>query len=238
MSQNFQLLSQIESDFEIVTVARKAIPTTTTSIEDDRQKPFSAELLGLAQSVFMSQGADSPREVVFCGVDGESGSSQLCRDLGHVLAFCCGQPVCLLDAGLRSAGLSHLLNVMSFKAVPGSIHKGCENVGPNLWYTSADLLGLGERSLASINSWKECLSDLRTSFEYILIDAPGVNTRGDAAVLGLAAGAAVLVIEANSTRKAAALRAKRALEAGQVRLLGSVLRNRTFPIPEQLYRSL
>jgi len=48
----------------------------------------------------------------------------------------------------------------------------------------------------------------------------------------------VLVLEANATRRVAALSAKEALEAAGVRLLGTVLNDRTFPIPEKLYRKL
>jgi Mrp family chromosome partitioning ATPase len=48
----------------------------------------------------------------------------------------------------------------------------------------------------------------------------------------------VLVLEANSTRRVTAKKAKQALEAANVRILGTVLNNRTFPIPEGLYRRL
>jgi protein-tyrosine kinase len=48
----------------------------------------------------------------------------------------------------------------------------------------------------------------------------------------------VLVLEANSTRRVAARKAKQALEAANVRVLGTVLNNRTFPIPEKIYRLL
>jgi Mrp family chromosome partitioning ATPase len=85
---------------------------------------------------------------------------------------------------------------------------------------------------------KERLSELRDEFEYMLIDAPGTNVCGDAQLLGLVADAAILVIEANKTRRQAALRAKESLEAAGVRLLGTVLHNRSFPIPERLYNIL
>lgn len=85
---------------------------------------------------------------------------------------------------------------------------------------------------------KERFSQLRGEFEYLLIDVAGANVRGDAAVLGQAADAAILVVEAHGTRRVAALKAKETLDAANVRLLGTVLHNRTFPIPEQLYRKL
>jgi Mrp family chromosome partitioning ATPase len=48
----------------------------------------------------------------------------------------------------------------------------------------------------------------------------------------------VLVLEAHSTRRSAARKAKLALEAANVLVLGTVFNNRKFPIPETLYRML
>jgi Mrp family chromosome partitioning ATPase len=56
--------------------------------------------------------------------------------------------------------------------------------------------------------------------------------------LGQVADAAILVIEANSTRRLTARNAKETFDAAGVRLLGTVLHNRSFPIPEKLYRRL
>ena len=46
----------------------------------------------------------------------------------------------------------------------------------------------------------------------------------------------VLVLQANSTRRVATRKAKRALAAANVRVLELVLNNRTFPTPEKIYR--
>jgi Mrp family chromosome partitioning ATPase len=79
---------------------------------------------------------------------------------------------------------------------------------------------------------------LEDAFEYLLIDAPGARTSKDAELLGYVVDAAVLVIEANKTRRLAAGKAKERLEAAGVRLLGTVLNDRTFPIPDTLYKFL
>jgi Mrp family chromosome partitioning ATPase len=75
-------------------------------------------------------------------------------------------------------------------------------------------------------------------FEFVLVNAPAASSRNDAAVLSQFTSGAILVLEAHSTRKAAALRAKNAMEAMNVRFLGCVLNNRTYPIPEKLYRRI
>jgi Mrp family chromosome partitioning ATPase len=48
----------------------------------------------------------------------------------------------------------------------------------------------------------------------------------------------VVVVGAHSTRRETARKAKESLDAAHVHLLGTVLNNRTFPIPEALYRRL
>jgi hypothetical protein len=49
---------------------------------------------------------------------------------------------------------------------------------------------------------------------------------------------AVLTITAHKTRRESALRAKQVLEQFKVKLIGTVLDGRTFPIPESVYRRL
>jgi Mrp family chromosome partitioning ATPase len=57
-------------------------------------------------------------------------------------------------------------------------------------------------------------------------------------LLGQVVDAAILVIEANRTRRLTVRRAKDTLDAAGVLVLGTVLHNRTFPIPEGIYKRL
>ena len=82
------------------------------------------------------------------------------------------------------------------------------------------------------------MAELREEFDYVLIDAPPVCSYADAVLLGQLADGVILVVEANSTRRDTARMAKETIEGAKVRLLGAVLNNRTFPIPEALYRKL
>lgn len=73
-------------------------------------------------------------------------------------------------------------------------------------------------------------------FDYLIL---GATVADDATPLFCkACDGAVLVITANQTRREAALRAKEILHGWNVQLLGAVLDNRTFPVPESIYRRL
>jgi Mrp family chromosome partitioning ATPase len=82
------------------------------------------------------------------------------------------------------------------------------------------------------------LLHLRQVFGYLVVHAAPLGNDTVASVVGQATDGAVLVLDADNTRRVAARNAKQTLEAARVPLLGTVLNDRTFPIPEKLYRRL
>ena len=244
MSRNFELLTQIES--EVGTMDHR-IPAATYRAVVKAVAPSDAgdvggeEMLRLIQSIFLSANGNAPRKVVFCGVDSENGSSSVCASAGRTLAANSARSVCLVDANLRSPRLSGIFGVDTTIPSLGksaSVREQCTHLGGNLWLAGTDLLTDDRDALLSLAELKHLLTQLSGEFEFVLIDAPGASVCGDAAILGQVADAAVLVIEAETTRRLSARKAKEALEAAGVRMLGTVLHNRSFPIPEGLYKRL
>ena len=93
-------------------------------------------------------------------------------------------------------------------------------------------------SLLASDGLRSRLAELRAEFDFVLVDGPPVNLYADTALLGKLADGVVLVVQANSTHREAARKAKESLASANVRLLGVVLNKRTFPIPEFLYRKI
>jgi Mrp family chromosome partitioning ATPase len=110
--------------------------------------------------------------------------------------------------------------------------------GGNLWLIPAGTPAAQAQGPIGSDRLRSHISELRKEFEYILIDAPPVHSSANAVLLGQMTEGVILVVEANSTRREAARMAKETLENANVRLLGAILNNRTFPIPEALYRKL
>jgi Mrp family chromosome partitioning ATPase len=241
MSRNFELLTQIESE---VGTTHHPAPAAAYRAAVEAVVPRDVggeEMLRLVQSIFLSTNGSAPRQVVFCGVDGENGSSSVCASAGRTLAANSSRSVCLVDANLRSPRLSGLFGVNTtilFPSKSASVREQCVQISRNLWLAGTNLLTDDRDALLSLAELKHLLAQLSGEFEYLLIDAPGTRVCGDAAILGQVADAAVLVIEADSTRRMSARKAKEALDTAGVRLLGTVLHNRNFPIPAGLYKRL
>jgi hypothetical protein len=75
-------------------------------------------------------------------------------------------------------------------------------------------------------------------FEYVLISAPPINLHAESLALARLVDGVVLIVEANTTRRETVRDMKARLEVLHVPVLGIVLNDRTFPIPEVVYRRL
>jgi receptor protein-tyrosine kinase len=247
MSRNFELMTQLELQAGVVdkpkpdaadcVVARQVVPILSSYAGS----ASGEEMLRLIQRIFLSANGNAPRQVVLCGVDGKNSSSSVCAMAGRTLAANSSRPVCLVDANVRSPRLSGLFGIEGtnpFSCPSGPLRDQCVKIGSNLWLAGPNILADNSRVLLPPDQLKERLAQLRETFEYMLIDAPGTSVCGDAQLLGLVADATILVIEANSTRRLTARKAKETLEAAGARLLGTILHNRSFPIPEGLYKRL
>src|SRR6185437_14861156 len=77
---------------------------------------------------------------------------------------------------------------------------------------------------------------IKFPFEYVLFAAAVSDSV--APVFSRESEGAVLVVTANRTRRETALHAKQLLSQWNAELLGVVLDQRTFPVPEAIYRRL
>ncbi len=113
----------------------------------------------------------------------------------------------------------------------------CIRVADNLWLATAESLSRGDHDAVASVWLRTRLSELRRNFDYTLIHAPAAFLP-PTIVLGQLADGLILVLRAGSTRRAVAKATLATLKAAKVPVLGTVLIERTFPIPEKIYSRL
>ena len=203
------------------------------------------ESLKLVQRVFLLQAAERPRAVVFAGIELGDGCSRICADTAKTLARNISGSVCLVDANLRAPSLAQFFGVTDHHGLAdalrqeGTIRDFTQQLRPdNLWLLSTGSFATDSPSLLSSDRLKALLVQSRTEFDYVLINVSTVILDGAASLWGPLVDGVILVVEANLTRRDVARKAKERLESANVRLLGAVFNNRTFPIPEIIYRNI
>jgi succinoglycan biosynthesis transport protein ExoP len=251
MSRNFELLQQVGKEQEIFPtviappreVFEEPVPFTVAPM------PFvgagAEEITALVQRVFLLTGREAPRTVVFAGLESGNGCTWMCARAGEALASQISGTVCLVDANLRNPQLHGQLGVPNHYGLSDALLRA-EPVSnfvtqlsrPNLATLSCGANPEKAQALLTSDRMRGRLSELRSIFDYVLIDASALNSAKEAIALGAASDGVILVLKANSSRRETARSAVQELQTAKIRVLGAVLNQRTFPIPEAIYSRL
>jgi succinoglycan biosynthesis transport protein ExoP len=196
----------------------------------------------LVRQIFFPGWPKPPRHVAFSAVDESTYVAEICMEVGRILSTQVSGNVCLIEANPHNPELENIFGRRNRAVGPrdglGSLRNSSQHISGNLWLAPLRVL-MGEAGSPPSTSWVERrLLDFRLEFDYTILHAPAVGPYSEAALLGHLSDGVALVVEANVTRRAAAQRAKERLQAANARVLGTVLTERTFPIPEGIYKRL
>lgn len=191
-------------------------------------------VFSLMHQLFFPNAEPRRTSILLAAADERSKTSRLTQKMAISLAQISGGMV-----GIIESVTPFQRSPWAGKGLPAAFGRGLwqmysSRVAERVWQIPASLLGHERNDNRS--STQDGLKELRGAFDYFLLSA----AVGDSEMPGLCnlCEAAVLVITANVTRREAALRAQQQLTRQGVKLLGTVLDQRTMPIPESIYRWL
>ncbi len=211
--------------------------------EWDPQRFGEEQIRGLVRRVFLPGWPRPSRQVVFSAADSGIDVSNLCVRTAEMLAAEGAETVCLVETDFENRHLEKQYGRTSndgevrFEAT-GAVHASSRQIRKKLWLADACAF-LGEpANIHNLPLLRSRLGQLRREFDYAVIHAPSVENSESVALTAHVADGLVLSVEAHRTRRVNAIRIRDRLLGANVRLLGVVLQERTFPIPQQLYRKL
>jgi len=251
MSRNFELLQNLGKEIQMFTPVEEKAAAVALEVGDVKPPRFDLEpaqrdeLMKLVQRVFLAPGVEGSHMVVVCGMETDCNSAWICARAGEILAAQVTGTVCLVDANLRQPSLHLEFGVDEGPGLanalrqPDSIRNFVRTSGrSNLWLLSSGEQAQEWEALVASDRMRARLNELRGIFDYVLIDAPAFNASNDVASLARASEGVVLVLKAHSSRREVARKAVKDFGSAGVRVLGAVLNQRTFPIPDKIYSKL
>jgi hypothetical protein len=189
------------------------------------------QIRALVEQLFFRHESGLVRHVGFAAIEASTATATLCLEIARFLAEKDRYDVGLIDAHTDSVLLQTQLQI------PSPIRaEATWPIAPRLWMVprqswlpDACGLRLSDRNLSR-------LRELTTEFDFSILWCAPVSWLTTS--IGHACDGMVLVLTANKTRRLVAAQIKDQLRKAQVRLLGTVLAERRFPVPQGLYRSL
>ena len=192
------------------------------------------QIRSLVRQVFFAKGERLVRQVVFSAFDPQTDVKSICLRVGVALALetegsvavVGDRPQLLRDRETNLPGTSD-------GVVP--LREAATRLRGNLWLMPGSAKDESRRATPSLHSY---LGEMRKEFEYSILEGPPAGESNETAAMAQFADGVILVLSAHRTRRVVARKVKEILEAGQARVLGVVLTDRVFPIPEGVYRRL
>lgn len=221
--------------------------TRARSFDDgiDLETISREEQIRLVQRVFPSVASDAPRIALFAGFESKTGCGPTCARVAELLAARAEGPVCLVDANFQAPSLHEYFGMENLKGLAeatvesGPIQNFAQQIPePDLWLISSGKAAAQLRFPAMADGLRVRIEELRETFKYVVIHSGPLRLETSSMLLSRWTDGVVLVLEANTTRRDSARRVKEMLDAAGVNLLGVILNNRTFPIPDAIYRRL
>jgi Mrp family chromosome partitioning ATPase len=191
---------------------------------------YDEQIRDLIQQLFLKREPRLVKSVGFAPADASTKTEPLCLETARALAAQ-GSDVALIDADPGALTLQQSLAIPdpTHSNAPFLISSRLWIVPRQCWWPDAGHSSLTERNLVQL---REFLAEFDFS---ILRCAPASWLTS---TIGQNCDGLVLVLTANKTRRLVAAQIKDRFIKAEVPLLGTVLVERSFPIPQGLYRSL
>jgi Mrp family chromosome partitioning ATPase len=250
MSRNFELLHeagkvqdmlrQRVQDFTVPVASETFVPGNPSLPIDPTARE---EVTKLVQRLFLS--SQRTRQVVFTGTEEGNGCSWICAHAADILASQTAGSVCVVDCDVHYPTLHTEFQVSNHYGLADALVSGepirqfaQQLAHPNLWLLSCGAGNENAQQMITVDRMRKRMFELRSEFDYVLLDASPLNASNHAMVLGGWCDGVALVLKANSSSRKAARKSLDELQTANVPVLGAVLNQRTFPIPQSIYNRL
>jgi hypothetical protein len=218
----------------------RAVPAKKNLVSIDGWNPekFARQQIHrLVRQIFCEGASRSARQVVFSALEREMDIQAICLRVGEALALETSADVAVVGAmpdnvGEVEAYVAHA--ECNPRAASNRLRRTAVRLSRNLWLVAAEVTE-EKRDSSCLHIF---LGELRHEFEYSIVQGQPAGESSTTTEMAQIADGVVLVVSAERTRRASARKIKEMLDAAQVRLLGAVLSDREFPIPERIYRRL
>ncbi|MCK5177919.1 MAG: hypothetical protein KAR32_00180, partial [Candidatus Omnitrophica bacterium] len=204
-------------------------------------KPRSKSVDGLAEQIQRIAKDKNIKTLLFATAGARENPKDLVANIGSALSEKGRNKILFIDSNFRhrplkmffgrSASGPGLVEVIEGKAI---LEKTVQTVGKNLSVLSIGETQLNPITVVDSTRMNALLNDAGHKYDLILISAPDL-TQQVSVQLAAHVDGIILVVSEGTTRKQAAKYAITSLKKTKSTILGTILNNRTFPIPKFIY---
>ncbi len=204
--------------------------TVGLAVTKTPSSPIAESFRTLRTSILLSTAPRPPQSILVTSSQPQEGKTSTSLNLAQSLAQRGGK-VLIIDSDLRKPGIARVLGLQAAKGLSGvltgaySLDEALIYVEPpvNLWVLTSGPSPPNPAELLSSPAMEDLLKDLKSRFDYLVLDSPPLLAVTDATVLSAVVDGVVLVVESGATPRNGLVRSFRMLQDAGGRVLGTVI---------------
>lgn len=196
-------------------------------VDKNENAPYDEAYKALRTNIDFLHTEQNLKVILVVAPEEQSGKYNFVRNLAVVLASK-ERKVLLMDCDLREGTLTKYMGMDTGVGVSellrtGRIEDKWKQIAQDVSFLPCGEIVGDPSELFLAHKSAECLKNLDQEYDYIVLDAPAVQTATDAIDLSRIADGVVMLIQADTTRMQSAEACKKRLQAVNAKIIGAVL---------------
>jgi capsular exopolysaccharide synthesis family protein len=203
---------------------------------------YTESLLNLTHQISLLMKDRNFKSLLITDAEGSKETPAIIVNLGIYLTQEMGHRVLIIDTNLRSHSISNVLNIANspglVDVLEGKINHedAIQSVNSNLYILPSGETIFNPNTLLNSQRMSELLENANKFYDIVLVNCADIRDFTDAAILSSLTDATALVINERSVRRQVIENAIVSLKQKKIAIVGVIFNNRTYAIPEILYR--
>jgi len=187
-----------------------------------------------------------PKVIVVTSSIHSEGKTVTGLNLGMTIAQSAQKPkVLIIDADMRRGSVAKYLGVKHEIGL-AEVLSGKADVSDAIFHIDVENMAFmpcGETphnpaELLDSQEMKTLLTEMKSQFDYVIVDTPPIISVTDAGIVGSMADGVIMVVQAGRTQRGILKRSTELLHQSHAKILGHILTNIEYHLPEYIYRYL
>jgi capsular polysaccharide biosynthesis protein len=202
---------------------------------------YSMALRSLSDEIYLGMRNRNQKSLLMIGLEEEENVSVI-ADLGTFLSDVGGHKVLIIDADIRGSKMPDYFNVSVSDGIVDLLEDkigfedAIQDLSSNLHILPGGDTAINPHTIFDSHKVSNIIEKAKERYEIILINCASVKNCSDAVVLSSFVDGIALMINEGKVRRQVISNAIKPLILKNVNLVGAILNNHTYPIPEIIYK--
>ena len=198
----------------------------------------------LSEQIFLLTKHKNLKTVLITDVEGSKDLYSIGANISSYLAYKRGCRVLNIDAGLRDSGISSIFKISNNVGLAdiledkASVMDVIQVLGNNLYVLPSGETDFNPITLLDSSIMSDVVKGVQDQFDIVIIVCPDLKNYMDAVVLSSLLDSTILVVNEGEVRIQAVINSIAHLKQKHINIIGAILNNRKYVIPEIIYKKI